>query len=211
MIRAEVNITGTISRNAVVRTDRNNNPYLAFAMMVNLSSATDQPTHIYIYVSVPDGKQDDLSLYTEHTRVMVNGVMDIHKKDDNLTFFLSAKHITTDNVAELDSVSGTMSFRGRLRSDNVFEEKTTKQSGKPYLRFSAYSAEKDGDKFVSTWVNFIRFPEKDASIETIKEDWMTPKANVCILGTLELDAYKGRISINSRVIEMKPYEKPQNQ
>lgn len=97
-----------------------------------------------------------------------------------------------------------MSFRGHLRNDNVYEEKSSK-SGKQYLRFSAYSAEKDGDNFVSTWVNFVRFPDKDADISTIKEDWMTAKAHVSIRGTLDLDVYKGKININSRVLEMSLY------
>ena len=210
MIKAEVNVIGTITRNAVVRTDKNNNPYLAFAMSVNLTSPFDQViTPLTVFVSVPDGKQEDLSLYTEDKRLVVNGSMDIHKKEDNLTFFLVAKHIATEAVAELDSISGTLTFRGHLKNDNVYEERTTKQGGKPFLRFSAYSAEKDGENCVSTWVNFIRFPDKDASLDTIKEPWMIAKAHVNIRGTLEIDVYKGKISINSRVLEISEYVKPE--
>lgn len=212
MIKAETNITGTICRNAVVRTDKNNIPYLSFAMTVNMASSADQSIMpITVYVSVPNGQQNDLSLYVENKRISVYGTMDIHKKDDSLTFFLSAKHIITEGVSELDSFTGTMTFRGHLKTDNVYEEKTAKQNGKPYLRFSAYSAEKDGENFVSTWVNFVRFPQKDASLDSIKEEWMTAKAHVCIKGTLELEVYKGRININSRVLEMSQYVKQNSQ
>ncbi len=195
-----------------MRTDKNNIPYLSFALTVKLTSAADQSvTPITVYVSVPDGQQNGLSLYTENKRVSIHGAMDIHKKDGNLTFFLTAKYIATEGVSELDSITGTMSFRGHLKTDNVYEEKTTRQNGKPYLRFSAYSSEKDGENFVSTWVNFIRFPQKDASIDTIKEDWLTAKAHVNIRGTLELEVYNGKISINSRVLDISQYVKPNNQ
>lgn len=210
MIKAEVNVTGTINRSAVVRTDKNNNPYLAFSMNVNLTSPIEPvATPFTVFVSVLNGKQEELSLYTEGKRLVVNGSMDIHKKDEKLTFFLAAKHIATEAVSVLDSISGTLDFRGHLRNDNVYEERTTRIGGKPFLRFSAYSAEKDGENFVSTWVNFIRFPDKDASLDTIKEPWMTAKAHVNIRGTFELDAYKGKLSINSRVLEISEYVKPE--
>ena len=39
MIKAEVNLTGTVKRNTGIRTDRNNNPYLSLIMTVCLPDA----------------------------------------------------------------------------------------------------------------------------------------------------------------------------
>lgn len=89
MIKAEVNVIGTISRSAAVRTDKSGSAYLAFPLVVNLVNQSDQTTiPVTVYVTVPNGQQSDLALYTEGTRVAVNGTMDIHKKDDSLTFSL---------------------------------------------------------------------------------------------------------------------------
>ena len=208
MLRADVNVIGTISRSAVMRTDKRGNSYLAFGMSVNLKSSDGTQTPVTVFVNVPDGQQIDMAVYTEGKRIVVNGTMDIHKKNDNLTFFLEAKHIVTDGVGEEDGISGILHFRGHLRNENVYEERTSKSSGKPFLRFSGYSAEKDGDNFVSTWVSFLRFPEGEAGIDSIKDDCLQPKAHLQIRGTLELDVYKGKININSRVLEMSKYVKP---
>ena len=193
-----------------MRTDKKGNSYLSLSMSVNLKSATEQTvTPVSIFVSIPDSVTADLVALTEGRRLVVNGMMDIHKKDDNLTFFLEAKRIATEGVGEEDMLSGIIHFRGHLRTENVYEERTGKTSGKPFLRFSAYSAEKEGEGFVSTWVNFLRFPDGDGNIDSIKDECMQPKAHVEIRGTLELDVFRGKVNINSRVLEMKPYVKPE--
>lgn len=208
MIKADANIIGTINRNAIMRTDKNNNPYMAFAVSVKLPSVLGHTdTLVSVYVSVPEAQQSDTSLYTEGKRVAIHGEMDIHKKEDNLTFFLTAKHIATEGISTEDSITGTLSFRGHLRTENVYQERVSRLNQKPFLHFSAYSSEKDGENFVNTWVNFIRFPEKDAPLDSIKEEWMKPKAHIQVRGIMELDVYKGKISINSRVLEMSEYVK----
>ena len=101
----------------------------------------------------------------------------------------------------LDAISGTLSFRGYLKKENIFDERTSK-NGRPYLMFSAYSSEKVGDNFVSTWVTFMRFPEKNATVESIKPDWLRPRAHVDISGDLRISFYKEAPSLSCIVSEM---------
>ena len=204
MIKAEVNVTGRIKRNAAIRTDKSGKPYVAFIMAVTLTDPKTTTNDVDIFVSVPDGTQADLAMYTENTRVTISGSMDVKKKDDNLALYLTANLLTTEGVAELDSITGELSFRGHLRNEKVYEEKSDK-NGNPFLVFSAYSAEKVGENFVSTWVNFRRFPDKDAGIDTIKPAWMQPKARVSIKGDFQLESYNGKARISSRVREMEQY------
>ena len=208
MIKAEVTITGTISRSAAVRTDKKSNPYLSFLMAVKLKDEKQTSKTIDVFVSHSNAQQSDIAVFAEGQRVQVTGTMDIRKKSDQLVFFLTANSITTVNVADLDSVSGTMQFRGHLKKDNIYEEKTDK-NGNSYLVFSAYSSEKVGEEFVSTWVNFMRFPEKDAGIDSIKPSWMTAKAHVSITGDLQITSYDGTLRLACRVREMNEYVKPE--
>ena len=201
MIRAEVNVIGTIKRSAGIRTDRNNIPYLSFPITVSLTDKTGTVNTIDVYVSLPNAQQSDLALFTENIRVAVSGTMDIRKKDDHLAFYLPARSVSLDGVAALDAVSGTMTFRGHLKKENIFDERTTK-NGRPYLLFSAYSAEKVGTGFVSTWVTFMRFPEKEATIESVRPDWFAPRAHLDITGDLRLSFYKGTPSLSCIVREM---------
>ena len=204
MIKAEVNVTGRIKRSAQIRTDKSGKPYLGFAMAVGLPDAKNTTNEVDIFVSVPNGQQSELALYTENTRITINGTLDVRKKDDNLVFYLTANLLTTEGVSELDAITGELTFRGHIKSDKIYEEKNDK-NGNPFLVFSAYSSEKVGESFISTWVNFMRFPEKDAGIETIKPDWMQPKARVSIKGDFQLESYGGKLRINSRVREMEQY------
>lgn len=208
MIKANVNVTGTIKNSASVKTDRNGVPYLSFLLSVTLQDPKAGNKEIPIYVSVPCGQQSELSLYTQGKRAIIGGDMDVKMRDNELVCNLTANLISTEGVADVDSISGTLDFRGHLRNDNVYEEKKDK-NGHPFLVFSAYSAEKVGQDFVSTWVNFMRFPEKDATIDTITPPFMKPKANVTVKGDFQLSSFNGKVRISSRVIEMNEYIKPE--
>ncbi len=200
MIKAEVTITGTVRRSASIRTDRNNLPYVSFLMSVSLADGTGTKD-TSVFVSLPQAQQSDLSLYTEGQRVTASGTMDIRRKDDALSFYLTARLVTIENVPALDAISGTLSFRGYLKKENIFEERTSK-NGRPYLLFSAYSSEKVVDSFVSTWVTFMRFPEKNATIESIIPEWLRPRAHVDITGDLRISFYKDAPSLSCIVREM---------
>lgn len=158
MIRAKVNITGTITKEAVVRTDKNHKSYLSFILTVRLSDPKISQKEVNIFVAMYNGKQEDLSILTIGKQVVVSGEMDIHKKED-FSFYLNAEKYEVQQLQSVDAISGSLIFRGRLKNDNIYEEKNDK-NGNPYLIFSAYSSEKHGEEFFSTWVNFMRFPEK---------------------------------------------------
>lgn len=198
MIKAEANVIGTIKRSASIRTDKNNNPYLSFIMAVNLPDAKANGKSVDIFVSLPNAKQDEAQSYVEGMRIAVNGNLDIRKKGEELNFYLTGNEITTQNVSDLDTVSGTISFRGYLKKENIYEQKTDK-NGHPFMVFSAYSLEKVGQEFVSTWINCMRFPEKDANIESLVPEWFHAKAHVDVSGDLMLSSYNGNVRISCRV------------
>ena len=210
MIRADVNMTGAIKRSATTRTDKNDNPYLSFVVKVNLPDAKGKGRELDVLVMFQGGKKSDLSLYTEKKRVTVQGTLDIRKKGEDLAFYLTANKLSTKNVSDDDGITGELHFRGRLRNDNICEEKSDRH-GNPYLLFSAYSSEKVGENFVSTWVRFRRFPEKGAGIDTIKPEWMQPKARVSIDGELQLGVYDQQVRLSCRVSDMKEYIKEEYQ
>ena len=58
---------------------------------------------------------------------------------------------------------------------------------------------------------YLRFPEKGASIDTVKPDWMQPKTKVSIEGELQLSLYEKQIRISCRVKDMKEYVKENSQ
>lgn len=201
MIKAEANVTGTIKRSASIRTDKNNNPYLSFIMTVVLTDAKTTSKSIDVFVSLPNAKQDEAQSYVEGLRVAVNGNLDIRKKADDLAFYLTGNTVTIQDVASLDTISGTLTFRGYLKKENIYQQKTDK-NGHPFIVFSAYSLEKNGEEYLSTWVNFMRFPEKGAEIESFIPEWMRPKAHVDITGELQVSSYNGVVRLSSRVKDM---------
>ena len=201
MIKAEANVTGTIKRSASIRTDKNNNPYLSFVMTVVLTDAKATNKSIDVFASIPNAKQDEAQSYVEGLRVVVNGNLDIRKKENNLNFYLTGNTITTQDVVELDTISGSLSFRGYLKKENIYQQKADK-NGHPFIVFSAYSLEKNGEEYLSTWVNFMRFPEKGAEVESIIPEWMRPKAHVDITGDLQVSSYNGIVRLSSRVKDM---------
>lgn len=206
MIKAEVKVIGTIKRSASIRTDKNNQPYLSFIVTMALPDAKVSSNSIDAFVSYPKGQQSDVPQLVEGVRVAILGTLDIRHKDDNLLFYLSAEAVTTENVLELDAVIGTLSFRGHLKKENFCEEKNDK-NGNPYLVFSAYSAEKVGENFISTWVNFMRFPNKGAGIDTIKPEWMRSKAHIEVNGEMQLSSYNGNVQLSCKVADMREYVK----
>lgn len=80
MIRADVNMTGTIKRSATTRTDKNEKPYLSFVVNVKLPDAKGKGRDLDVLVTFQGGKKSDLSLLTEKQRVTVQGTLDIRKK-----------------------------------------------------------------------------------------------------------------------------------
>lgn len=204
MIKAEVNLVGTVKKAATMRTDKNGKPYLSFVMSVNVQDGTEGSKEMEILVTMSNAKKNDVQTYVENRRLVVLGTLNIRHKGERLAFYLSANKLSTKDVGEQDSITGEMQFRGRLRNENVMEEKTDKK-GNPYLTFSAFSSEKVDDNFVSTWVRFMRFPAKGENIESIKPDWMQPKARISVQGDLQVGIYNDTFRFNCIVKDMQEY------
>lgn len=201
MIKVEAKIIGTVKRSASIRTDKNNNPYLSLILAVNLPDAKSNCNSIDVFVSLPLTHQDEAQSYVEGLRLMVSGILDIRKKDEELKFYLSGNAVTTQSVTEHDSISGSLSFRGYLKKENIYEQKTDK-NGHPFIFFSAYSLEKSGQDYISTWINFMRFPEKGADIATIIPECFRSKAHLDITGDIQVSSYNGVVRLSCRVKEM---------
>lgn len=178
-------------------------------MAVNVTDGNGNSKDMEIHVMYYNAKKSDLPLYDENRRIVAQGTLDIHKKGEDYNFYLSAKKLSVKDVSDEDAIVGELQFRGRLKNDDIMEEKSDK-NGNPYIVFSAFSAEKVGDKFVSTWVRFMRFPAKGAGVETIKPDWMRPKAHLTVTGDLQVYVYNNVFRFTCIVKGMEEYVKENN-
>ena len=163
MIKAEVNLVGTVKRGATMREDKNKKSYLSFVMAVNVTDGNGNSKDMEIHVMYYNAKKSDLPLYDENRRIVAQGTLDIHKKGEDYIFYLSAKKLSVKDVSDEDAIVGELQFRGRLKNDDIMEEKSDK-NGNPYIVFSAFSAEKVGDKFVSIWVHLTATGDLQVSI-----------------------------------------------
>ncbi len=86
MIKANVTVTGRITRSAQIRTDKNNKPYLSFVVTLVLQDVKTKQKSVDIVVTDANGTQNDLSRYIEKKRVEVKGELRIKKKGDDYVF-----------------------------------------------------------------------------------------------------------------------------
>ena len=197
MIKCNVTICGAISRAAQIRTNKEGKPFLSFGVNVVIPAKSGINKTIEISVAKDGGTNDELSQYSVGSRVEVVGVLTFHKKGEALYFNMSATGINNFDASGDDSIKGDIEFRGSL--GNKIESKTDKK-GNPFLVFSAFSTEKNGEDFAFTWVRFMQFGET-------QKDWMAPKAGIEAKGELQLGVFNDRLDITCRVSELKEYEK----
>lgn len=200
MIKVDATIVGKVKRGATLRTDKDGKNYLSYVVHVNVPSGDKKNKVMEVIMS----NHDTSSSYKEGSKILATGTLDIRKKGEDYAFYLAAEKVTDKDVPAVDAVSGVLHFRGRLKNEDVCETKEDK-SGKPYLLFPAYSSEKIGDTFVSTWVRFLYFPSKDAVSGTLQPDWMKPKGRFTATGTFEVSVYKDDFRFSSVVKEMEEY------
>ena len=185
MIKCNVTVCGTISKAAVVRTNNENKAFTAFAVncVIPARNGIDKTVEISV---AKDGEEYNRADYTVGKRVEISGVLTFKKRGDNLYFNLSASSVNLTVASNEDSIKGEMLFRGK--------------TGKNFLQFSAFSAEKVNDGFEYLWVRFLGFDRE-------REEWLQPQTGIEAKGELELSVYNDKLNITCKVSEMSEYVK----
>ena len=197
MIKCNVTVCGTISRQAQMRANKEGKQFISFGISVVVQAKTGINKTVEISVAKDGDNQAELVKYPIGSRVEVAGVLQFHKKGDVLYLNLSASGVNSSNAGNQDAITGSIEFRGTIGKQ--VEVKTDKK-GKPYIMFSAYSSEKDGENYSYTWVRFMQF-------DTQKADWVQAKTGINAKGDLQVRAYNDRLDLTCRITELTPWEK----
>lgn len=197
MIKCNVTVCGTVSRQAQMRANKEGKSFISFGINVVIPAKSGINKTVEISVAKDGDNQAELVNYPVGSRIEVAGILQFHKKGDILYLNLSASGVNTFNAGSQDSITGTMDFRGTI-GKNV-DVKNDKK-GNPYITFSAFSSEKDGENYAYTWVRFMQFGAQ-------KPDWLQHKAGVNAKGDLQVGVYNDRLDLTCRVSELSIWEK----
>ena len=200
MIKCEVTLCGIVSRVATTRTAKDGKPYISFAIRVNIPERNGAGITTEVFINKEAEMCEELSGMVTGNRIQVQGELTFKKRGEMLYLNMDAKTIDKQPSMTDDEIVGEMTFRGKIGKE--VECKQDKK-GNPYIAFSAFSTEKNGDSFNYTWVRFIRFSGD-------KEEYLQPKRKINVKGLLDLSAYNGRINIACRVSEMSEHIPPQS-
>ena len=194
MIKCEVSVCGTINKEAIIRTNKDGKSFMSFAMNIVLPTTSGSKV-IDVSVLCDNDRNYDLSKFCVGTRLNISGTLLFKKRGDNLYLNLYAEGFEFENVAAIDSIKGSMQFRGKL--GKTIEEKTDKKGNK-YYTFSGVSSEKVSDGFEYIWVSFFDFSQ-------VLNDAIKPETKVEVAGSLDLSFYKDKLTISSRVKNISQY------
>ena len=194
MIKCEVSVCGTINKEAIIRNNKDGKSFMSFAMNIVLPTTSGSKV-IDVSVLCDNDRNYDLSKFCVGTRLNISGTLLFKKRGDNLYLNLYAEGFEFENVAAIDSIKGSMQFRGKL--GKTIEEKTDKKGNK-YHTFSGVSSEKVSDGFEYIWVSFFDFSQ-------VLNDAIKPETKVEVAGSLDLSFYKDKLTISSRVKNISQY------
>ena len=194
MIKCNVTICGVVSKAATCRNDKDGKPVVTFAVNVVIPAKNGINKTIEVGVT-KDGTLTDVPVIELGARIELAGTLTLKKRGDNLYFNLAAIGINAATLANEDSITGQMEFRGK--TGKQIEEKKDKK-GRPFIAFNAFSAEKVQDGFEYTWVRFIRFDHES-------EAWLQPSMKITAKGNMELSVYNDRLNITCRFDEISEY------
>lgn len=197
MIKCSVTINGTISRQAQMRTDKDNNQFVSFPVSVVLPIKSGNRRAIEVSVSV-SGTQNDCHKYQPQQRIEMQGSLNLRKRGNALYFNFNPDTVNLSPVENKDKMEGELEFRGTLGSKDIAMQ--TDKKGNPYMMFSGFSTEKVGEGFEYLWVRFIRFTGD-------REPFLQPKAKVIVKGSLEVSLYNDRIDIGCRVADIAEWDR----
>lgn len=194
MIKCEVSVCGTINKEAIIRTNKDGKSFMSFAMNIVLPTTSGSKV-LDVSVLCDCEKNNDVSKFCVGTRLNASGTLLFKKRGENLYLNLYAEGFEFENVAAIDSIKGSMLFRGKL--GKTIEEKTDKKGNK-YRTFSGVSSEKVSDGFEYIWFSFFDFSQ-------VLDDAIKPETKVEIAGTLDLSFFKEKLTISSRIKSVSPY------
>lgn len=198
MIKVQATINGVISKSATVRTASDGKKFIGFPVKLTVPGSRNNMPGKELTVSVSkDGDESELPAFAAGTRIEATGTLTFRKTSDNLFFNFHADTVVLCPESDKDAIEGTLEFKGTVGKG--VDEKTDKKGGK-YVSFSAYSMEKSGDALQFTWVRFIKF-------NYVKEAFLEPKMKIHATGKLTVSAYNGRIDLDCRLEEIKPWER----
>ena len=194
MIKCDVSVCGTINKEAIIRTNKDGKSFMSFAMNIVIPTTSGSKV-IEVSVLCDSDKNNDVSKFSVGTRLNISGTLLFKKRGDNLYLNLYAEGFEFENVAAIDSINGSMQFRGKL--GKTIEEKTDKKGNK-YHTFSGVSSEKVSDGFEYIWISFFDFSK-------VLGDTIKPETKVEISGSLDLSFFKDKLTISSRVKSISQY------
>lgn len=198
MIKVQATINGVISKSATVRTAGDGKKFIGFPVKLTVPGSRNNMPGKELAISVSkDGDESELSSLMAGTRIEATGTLTFRKTSDSLYFNFHADTVIPGPESNKDSIEGTLEFKGTV-GKGVDEKKDKK--GRNYVSFPAYSTEKSGDALQFTWVRFIKF-------DYVKDAFLGPKAKIHATGKLTVSAYNGRIDLDCRLEEVKPWER----
>ena len=125
MIKAEVNVIGTVSRTAVVRDGKEGTKFVTFGVSVVILAKSGINKTVEISVAKDYQLGDDISLIqTKDNRVGLKGNITFRKKGDNLYLNMEASEINVAKSEDKDIIEGDMTFLGKV--GNKIEVKDSK-------------------------------------------------------------------------------------
>lgn len=198
MIKAKVTVNGTVLRQAAVRRDKEGKEMVSFPVTLKVpGSRKDTPDkEICVSVSVPASGLD-ISMVNPGVRIEATGTLTFRKVGDNFYLNFRADSVVLNIESAVDRIEGILDFKGTV-GKNVEQKHDRKE--RPYVSFSAFSAEKVRDSFEFIWVRFVRFDYE-------RELFLCPKAKIHATGKLTVTSYEGRVSLDCMADSIKEWEK----
>lgn len=194
MIKCNVTVCGVISRDAIARSGKEGKQFVTMTIQTAIQGKDGKCGSVEISVS-KDGTPEDITHLRNGIRVKVTGTLVPKHRGEKTYFNLSAENIVPAGTDETDSLKGELTFRGK--TGKTIDERTDR-NGKPFVSFSAFSAEKLNDSFEYLWVRFFCFGKQ-------REAWLQPGTKIEAKGEIDLSVYNGKTDITCRAEEITQY------
>lgn len=188
MIKCTVSATGSITRAAAMRTNRDNVSYISFTLKVNIKDRQGLSHPMYINVT-RDGTEEELAYFSEGTRVSVSGTLIPRKQGTTVYYNLKSSSVSF-SASDSDSLDGDMSFRGKVGKNITFRKDRYEND---YAIFSAFSVSSVGEEAAFIWIRFMMFNSSPG-------EWFQPGCEIDVTGPFEVEVSpKGLLDMTCRV------------